>query len=277
MDMHKEILTIFDADFIPFTATMGNKIFDDEGNPLKEDGRFVYIPKTEEQVYQSADELISLILDKTDANYYSGYIGGCKSFRYEVYPEYKGTRKRTGFPDYYKELREYLVKQWGFIETLDGLEADDAVNIVRNNFKNEYNCIIVSSDKDLTKSTAGTYLVPRNMSDLVVTTEEEAKIHFWTSMITGDTIDNIKGVEGRGIKYAETIFSRENTLYYDDVLWAYIKQYGECNGVEQFYKNYKCLHILEEFSNFVMPELISWQSRTKWTLENFGSTQLEGI
>lgn len=42
-----------------------------------------------------------------------------------------------------------------------------------------------------------------------------------------------------------------------------MQRYGEDDGIEQFYKNYKCLHILDKFSNFVLPELIPWKSRAK--------------
>ncbi len=264
MVISKNTLTIFDADFLPFTATMGNKVFDTEGNPLKEDNKFVYTKRSLEEVLQAAEDIISNILNRTKADYFVGYLGGCKSFRYNVYPDYKANRKDKVLPDYYWELRDYLKDKWKFIETTDGLEADDAVNIVRNNLQKAYNCIIVSSDKDLVKSIKGTYLVPRDLSTIITTTEEEATKFFWSSMITGDVTDNIKGLKGKGVKYTETLFSRDNTLYYDDVLWAYIHQYGENEGIEQFYKNYKCLHILDKFSNFVTPELNLWKPSTKY-------------
>lgn len=262
----KKKLTIFDADFLLYSATMGNKCLDDEGNPIKIDNKFTYTPKLEQEVYDCADSMIEVILDKTDASYYCGYLGGCKSFRYTIYPEYKGNRVNREMPLFYNQLKQHLINKWNFELTLDGLEADDAVNIARNNLKDEYECTLASSDKDLIKSIAGNYINVKNL-ELVTTTTEEAKKFFWTSMITGDVADNIKGLVGRGQKYADTLFSRENTLYYDDVMWAYIKQYGELQGIEEFYKNYKCLYILDKFRNFVTPTLSEWSFLRTYTEE----------
>lgn len=189
----KSNLSIVDGDFLLWYATMGDKVFNlDTGELLKEEGKFVYSQRSLEGVCRAADDIISNILDKSTADYYIGYLGGCRSFRYNYYPEYKANRKRDDLPNWIEEVRTYLIKEYNFVETSDGLEADDAVNIVRNNLQNDYNCIIVSNDKDLIKSIKGKYLNPRNL-EIIETSEEDAKKFFWTSMITGDTTDNIKG------------------------------------------------------------------------------------
>lgn len=263
-------LIIFDADFILFTATMGNKCLDEENNPIKVDGKFTYVDRTEEEVYNCADSIIKSILNITKADLYTGYLGDCKSFRYKVYPEYKINRVNNILPNYYKELKDYLVNTWNFILTKDNLEADDAVNIVRNNFKNELNCIIVSSDKDLIKSIEGTYVNARTF-EIVNTTKLEAEEFFWKSMITGDTIDNIKGIPGKGIVYANKVIDSVelfSTSYPVEVLDRYIRYYKDNRiGLEEFYKNYKCLHILDNFSNFVFPVLNLWERDTVLTRE----------
>lgn len=275
MGMHK-ILTIFDADWLLFTATMGNKCLDDEGNPIKIDNKFTYIDKTKEEIYKCADEIIKIILNISMADYYTGFLGGCKSFRYGVYPEYKGNRINNILPNFHNELKQYLVDEWGFVRTSNGLEADDAVNIVRNNLKNELDCIIVSSDKDLIKSIEGIYIDARHLSS-VVTSSNEAYEFFWKSMICGDVADNIKGIPSKGIVYANKLidFAKEKgTSISTEVLDRYIRYFGENEGIEEFFKNYKCLHILDNFSNFVIPELKVWN---KEFTQNFEELNIEGI
>lgn len=251
---NKKVLTLFDADFILFTATMGNKCLDEEGNPIRIDNKFTYIDKTEEEVYSCADSIIATILELTSADYYIGYLGDCKSFRYESNPEYKANRKNLVKPLFFNELKKYLNSKWNFQYTVQGLEADDAVNIVRNNFKNDLNCIIVSSDKDLIKCIEGKYINSRNL-EYLETSLEEAKDNFWRSMICGDRIDNILGLPGRGDKFVDKLFelNEDKRLL---VFGSYLTHFdNEEEAIENFYKNYKCLKILDNFSNFALPEL----------------------
>ena len=42
-----------------------------------------------------------------------------------------------------------------------------------------------------------------------------------------------------------------------------MNHYGEQDGIEEFYKNYRCLYILDKFSTFVLPNLIEWKLKTK--------------
>lgn len=254
-------LTLFDADFLLYVCTMGNKVLDDENNPIKEDNKFVYIDKSLEEVLKASNDIITTILDKTSANYFCGFLGACRSFRKDVYPDYKANRKSLEKPRYYNELKDYLYNTWKFIPTKEGLEADDAVNIVRNNLQNDYNCIIVSSDKDLIRCIKGKYLNPRDLS-IIETSKVDADINFWRSMITGDTIDNIYGIPGRGKVYFDKLLEfmeDKHTHFAMEVLDRYIQHFGEEEGIEEFRKNYKCLKILDNFCNFELPTLQSWE------------------
>lgn len=277
MDMHKENVAIIDGDFLLFTATNGNKVLDSEGNPLRQDKKFVYTDKTKEEVFKAADDIIINILNKLSADYFCGFLGASKSFRREIYPDYKANRNNLIKPLHFNELKVYLYDKWKFTPSIDGLEADDAVNIVRNNFNNDFNCVIVSSDKDLIKSIEGKYLNVRDFN-IIETSKEEAYSFFWKSMIIGDPIDNIAGLKGKGEVYATSVvnFAEEHhTSLPMEVLDRYIKYFGEEEGIEEFRKNYKCLKILDKFRNFVYPTLQSWElSINKCASEDL---DLEGV
>lgn len=244
-----ETVLLFDGDFLLFFATMGNKVLDDDGNPVRQDNKFVYTDKTFEEVTKCADDIINNLLDKANADYYVGYLGNSKSFRYDIYPEYKANRKADK-PMWFKELKEYLSDKWKFELLNNGLEADDAVNIARNILKSDYNIIITTTDKDLIKCISGKYIDAKNL-DIIRTSKEKATEAFWTSMIVGDSVDNIKGIPKCGKKFAENLFKDVKHHYYKLLVTdAYLNRFEREVALKEFDKNYKLLYILDTFEGF---------------------------
>lgn len=259
---YKETLVVFDADFLLFYATMGNKIYDAEGVPMKKDGRLVYTEKSFKEVCDTADSIINSLLKVVNAQRYIGFIGNAKCFRYDIYPEYKANRKDTPKPQHFKELKAYLRDTWNFILLDIPIEADDAVNIIKTRLEDQYRVYIVSNDKDLIKCTPGYFINPKDC-EIFHTSIEEARHNFWVSMITGDTTDNIKGIPKCGVAYARRIFkdlnydekSTKRRTHFDAVFQAYEENFGKEFGVLEFNKNYKLLHILTEDDRLPTPEL----------------------
>jgi len=102
------------------------------------------------------DDFIKDILISTKSNKYLGFFGkiGAKNFRYDiaVTKPYKGNRKKDK-EDWYvfwePLLKERMEVYWGFIP-VDKIEADDAVCIAANFYRDKFNKVTVSSpDKDL--------------------------------------------------------------------------------------------------------------------------------
>jgi 5'-3' exonuclease len=135
--------------------------------------------------------------------------------------------------------------------------------------------IIASPDKDILQSILGkhfnyTYrLEDKDNPESVIkgwwveTNKEDAYDNFWKSVITGDNSDGIKGLEGAGDVAANKIIKdcKEIGLpYYESILRKYITKYGETQGIFEFQKNYRLLHLLdcdEDFYREVreLPEL----------------------
>jgi 5'-3' exonuclease len=65
----------------------------------------------------------------------------------------------------------------------------------------------------------------------------------WTQVITGDSIDNIKGIPGKGSAFAAKVFKQDEP-YRNLVLLSYILEFGEYKGIEEFTKNYKLIKLL---------------------------------
>lgn len=75
-------------------------------------------------------------------------------------------------------------------------------------------------------------------------------------MITGQTGDGIKGIPGKGKVFADELLSSCDLIglkYPSVVLNEYITQFGIDNGIEEFYKVYKCLKIVDN------PDLIHFK------------------
>ena len=149
-----------------------------------------------------------------------GYLTGKGNFRHEiaVTAPYKGTRVAEK-PYHFQLLREYMERAWGF-EVVDGMEADDAIGIEAYRHEPE-ETIIVSIDKDLNMIRGHHYNFVKEEKYFV--TEEEAIRNFYLQILTGDKVDNIKGLQGIGPVKSKKLLADCNTELemYEAVLKAY--------------------------------------------------------
>lgn len=143
-----------------------------------------------------------LLFDLPQCKTWSLHLTGKGNFRDEiaVTQEYKGNRKDARRPVHYQALRNYLCHSWEAI-VWNGMEADDAVAIEATEIGDK--SIIVSLDKDLNQVVGWHYNFVKNQTYYI--TEEEAKLNFYKQFLTGDTVDNIKGVKGIGDKKAQKL------------------------------------------------------------------------
>lgn len=209
------------------------EIIDDLGNPVRE-------LKTLQQCKDSVDNMINSILKSTGATHYLLFLTVGRNFRYDIYPEYKANRKYGDKPQHFDAIKEYLIVKYKAV--YDGyLEADDLCLIYLKETKNSFLCAI---DKDMLKTVGIHYNYAKHV--WVEVTAEEANCNFWTSMITGDTVDNIKGIPGKGPRFAEQLL-QSCEYAYKDVLGAYVDKFGEELGIQEYYKNYMVLKIKDKW------------------------------
>lgn len=230
MELQSERVAIIDADSICFIAhwDSDSKSFD----------------KSLEDILQSTDQIISNILITIGASKYIGFVGyGRCAERNAVYPEYKANRKDKEPLKHLRAIKDHMVDKWKFVG-LHGIEADDMVNSVRVKIDGSIICAI---DKDLLMLEGTHYNYKKN--EWVTVSQEDAALYFWKSMIIGDSVDNIKGLEGKGKAFADKLL-----LNIDDeqslrivVFEEYINHYGEYEGISKFYQNYICLKIKDDY------------------------------
>lgn len=134
-----------------------------------------------------------LCFDLVDIFEWELYLTGKGNFREDlaVTAPYKGNRKQPK-PKHYEAIRNRLVTHWK-AKMIEGMEADDMLAIRQYELPKS---IIVTLDKDLDQVTGWHYNFVKK--DRYWIDYEEGTFLFYKQFLTGDVVDNIKGVKGIG-------------------------------------------------------------------------------
>ncbi|WP_304066927.1 DNA polymerase I [Megamonas hypermegale] len=185
-----------------------------------------------EGIYTNAIMGFSNMLGKILTDYKPDYIAVAfdksrKTFRTDMYGEYKGQRAKT--PDELKSqiplLKEFLAALGiAFIE-IDNYEADDIIGtLARKSADEDCEALIVTGDKDalqLIASQIKVMLTKRGIMDMQVFDEEAFKEKYAglephklidIKALMGDSSDNIPGVPGIGEKTALKLLTQFGDL-----------------------------------------------------------------
>ena len=153
-----------------------------------------------------------------------------KSFRADIFGEYKGTRERM--PDNLRSQIDgvFALFDAAGIETLsqEWYEADDIIgSIAHQHENNEYQIVIVSSDKDLCQFVRDGHVHIFDAMKHKFLKEKDVIEKFGVPYqqvcdylaIVGDSSDNIPGISGFGPKKAVDLLTKYGTLQwiYDNI------------------------------------------------------------
>ena len=243
---------LVDADLIAYEAAAGADTVD-EGMERR----------SFDWVMEKVDSLITHICEECGVDSpHSIFLTGKDNFRFDIatVKPYKGNRQ-TEKPFYLESTRKYLQVRHNAI-MVNGMEADDALAITAKKLGYE-NTIIASRDKDLkqvpcTHFSWECYNQPQWGPELVteigdIEIELEDKLlksglpskavkkisgtglkWFYTQCITGDSTDNIPGLEGKGAALAYELLKDTTTEIemFQRVMQAYTEKYAE-NAAER--------------------------------------------
>lgn len=213
------------------------------------------------------------------ATHHLGFLTeGHSNFRIKVATTlpYKGQRKTNADkPKFYDEIRDYLQKHFGF-QMMRGIEADDALVIASEHYKNNkaVTTIIATKDKDLWQYPGHHYNM--NTKKLMQITEGEAHRNLWRQVLLGDMgTDNVPGLshamkwelvfkdeEARktykgipcqqyGEKTVDAIMDATDPKDYAKVIFElYLDAYGtdedDLFGEQRFYETFALVYMLRE-------------------------------
>ncbi|MDC7239387.1 MAG: 5'-3' exonuclease H3TH domain-containing protein, partial [Spirochaetales bacterium] len=147
-----------------------------------------------------------------------------KTFRHEMYPEYKATRDKSP-DDLFEQIPviEDILEKMGIpVVRVDGFEADDLMGTLACRSREERRpCFIISGDKDLLQFTGdGVKIMKLEKGSFIEMDRDDVfedrgvwpeQIVDYLSLV-GDTADNVPGVAGIGPKTAAKLLQEYGTL-----------------------------------------------------------------
>lgn len=186
-----------------------------------------------------ADELIYRILNRLAPEEYRVFLGGSENFRKTLHSDYKANRTQPK-PKHLDSVRNLLVEEWE-AEVCAGYEADDAIGIAARE-----DTVICSIDKDLRQIPGAHYNFVKD--ELTEVGKGEAIRNFYTQMLTGDSSDNVRGIDGIGPVRARRILDGVSPEEMEAVVWNCYDDAGRSR--EEFLCNFSLLYILRDRSEF---------------------------
>ncbi|MDQ5944252.1 MAG: polymerase [Patescibacteria group bacterium] len=148
-----------------------------------------------------------------------------KTFRHDMYKDYKGTRKETDadlVPQF--DVTRNLLDVFEIpVIGVEGYEADDVIGTLAAQHKDTHDVVIVTGDMDelqLVDEHVRVYTLRRGFSDTVLYDAKAVENRYGvnpveflvTKALKGDSSDNIPGVKGIGEKTATDLVQKYKTL-----------------------------------------------------------------
>jgi len=235
-------IAIIDLDSLAFYAGYGNKVINTQTQEPERDGdgRLILVDKTTKELEESCDYLMNKLLQDSKADSYIALIKGKGNYRKDISSTYKANRPEEP-PKWWKTVKDYLISKWGANE-INNIEVDDAVNILKNNYKDTG--FICAIDRDLLGLEGKHFNWSKN--EWIETSKDQAAYKFWEDMIAGQKGDNISGIPKKGAKFVEKLFKDVGIASYPHLVFReYLVYYGLDEGIKQYYINYNLLKILD--------------------------------
>jgi 5'-3' exonuclease len=186
------------------------------------------------------DTIIKNLKETLFAEHVKIAIKGENNFRYQVWPDYKKSRKQSSRPikAFVQVLTECIIQRYNAIPA-HGMESDDLLAMWRNeSIAAGKTPVIASVDKDMLCLPGLHYRLPkgtcygeesRDITRLIKVTDWEADRFYYKQLLMGDPTDSIPGLPDIGPKRAEAIISdcktKEDLQYM--VCYAYKHLIGE--------------------------------------------------
>lgn len=178
-------------------------------------------------VKKTFDNIYEEIKQDTACDEYSLHVSYGGNFRKQIdqqFTEYKGKRKEK--PDNYIECKEHIAKNHNPI-SVPLFEADDTASVEATKYmKDGQLYMLITLDKDW-KLMGGLYynVLYNNLS--AVSTKEGIEF-FHEQLLTGDSVDNVPGIEGIGPVKAKRIL-KDKTLdkQFESIINTYKKHYPD--------------------------------------------------
>lgn len=225
------------------------------------------VPHPEYVAVSRLKETVNSILTYSEATDSRIYLTGKGNFRFDLATilPYKGNRDDAVKPIHYSFLRHLLLTNYDAREVV-GIEADDAMSIASwNSVKNptSWEICIASQDKDL-NMVPGSHYNPRTR-EVYHLTAQEARMNFYSQLLTGDSTDNIQGLYRIGKKTAEKLLKPHVNKTNSELLRMILQEYarddekwftdGRVKGVDRMTEVARLLWMLQSEGQLWSPDV----------------------
>ncbi|WP_229684263.1 DNA polymerase I [Nocardia camponoti] len=182
--------------------------------------------QTTNAVYGFTSMLINILRDEAPTHVAAAFDVSRKTFRSEMYPEYKANRSAT--PDEFRgqvDVTKDVLGAMGIpVMAIDGYEADDVIaTMTTNAVAQGYRVLVVTGDRDSIQLVTPdvTVLYPvKGVSELTRFTPESVEAKYGLTpaqypdyaALRGDASDNLPGIPGVGEKTAQRWIQQYGTL-----------------------------------------------------------------
>ena len=197
-----------DGDIVFYRIAAAAEIKETGWGDEEDPENIIYLPNTE-RVTDMAVNVIQGYNKALKADNCVVAFSAPGGYRYDIFPDYKGNRKKQRRPTGLKPAIEWAKTSGEFpwkTKEVPQLEADDVIGIMMTKPGNEH-VVGVSDDKDFMSIPGKFYRVglgdrgPQKFNSSVL----KADLFFATQCLTGDPTDGFKGAKGIGAVKAEKI------------------------------------------------------------------------
>ena len=222
------------------------------------------------------DSMMNSMLEYVNATEYNAWITGGKTFRDDIYPAYKATRKDTPKPEHLIACQEHMLTEWS-AKVAIGVETDDEIVMAHDPDKT----VICSNDKDFRANAFGyhyNFTLPEEHRKIDYITPNEVDYNFMIQMLMGDRADNIIGPFGFDAKVTTRKFIDSHVgLNYEAIVELAYTIYKPGNWRNL---NYRLLRLLRSRDELVYinqeketNQYPEWESDTEQGQEGEGNVQ----
>lgn len=231
---------LIDGDMVCFVIAVNKKQDDTQKETygIQED-------RTLEDCQKELDRYLESILINSKSDHFIGFLT-TRSFRYDIYPEYKANRKDKEKPKYLQELRNYVIDKYKFVK-IDGYEADDLLASYQRFLGKYTDTVIISTDKDMLQI-EGDHFNPRTNVYRTINSAE-ADLNLFRQVLLCDPVDNIKKSFRFGPKSVDNLFdgvAHHNYLSY--AVNTYVQKLGLQKGLNEFNLNFNLIYLIRDES-----------------------------
>lgn len=209
-----------------------NRILAIDGNNLAYRANFVNGDLTNGAIYGSFNIIKNLIHQFPSYAYFIFWDVGGETKRHIIAKKYidKGLitskykdRDHSGMEDFFKQLK-ILREKVDLIGVnsvyKSSVEADDLIGTFANKFQNDYNILIISSDKDFYQLINDKINLYRPVTNELIDKQKfidkygiDPKLMLHVGALTGDDGDSIEGIDGIGEKTAISLMKKYGSLH----------------------------------------------------------------